>query len=342
MSVDEAPQGHTPADLAGLLINEPKAPVAAGKEAVDHDDVDVDALLAADERDTDDEDGLPVHREQSAPDDPDAPTDDGEAGEGDDDNGDPTEPHYTVKVDGKPVRVSLKEALEGYARTQDYTRKTQELADHRKVVDQEIAAARGEREQYAAVLTTLKERLGDEAGEPTQAQWDKLAADYPERYATEYANYQRRKEARAAVTAEQDRLANERGVENTKAFHDFLGKQREALLEKLPAWKDPEKYKTGSKAVFDFAKDTYGFSAQELDRAYDHRVIAMAEDARKWHAVVAKQKAAKGKLDAAPSAPPPRARQAPVPRRQAERVEAEKRFNKTGRVEDALPLMFAR
>jgi len=131
-------------------------------------------------------------------------------------------------------------------------------------------------------------------------------------------------------------------VENTKAFHDFLGKQREALLEKLPAWKDPEKYKTGSKAVFDFAKDTYGFSAQELDRAYDHRVIAMAEDARKWHAVVAKQKAAKGKLDAAPSAPPPRARQAPVPRRQTERIEAEKRFNKTGRVEDALPLMFAR
>ena len=342
MSVDKALQGHTPADLAGLLINEPKAPVAAGKEAVDHDDVDVDALLADDERDTDDGDGLPVHREQPDPDDPDATADDGEAGEGDDDNGDPTEPHYTVKVDGKPVRVTLKEALEGYARTQDYTRKTQELADHRKMVDQEITAARGEREQYAAVLNTLRERLGDDAGEPTQAQWDKLAAEYPERYATEYANYQRRKEARAAVTAEQDRLAGERGVEQKKVFHEFLDKQREALLEKLPAWKDPEKYKASSKAVFDFAKDTYGFTARELDQAYDHRVIVMAEDARKWHNLQAKAKAARVKLDAAPPAPPPRARQAPVPRRQAERTEAEKRFNKTGRVEDAIPLMFAR
>ena len=41
--------------------------------------------------------------------------------------------HYvTVKVDGEDVRVPLNEALAGYSRQADYTRKTQELAQQRQ------------------------------------------------------------------------------------------------------------------------------------------------------------------------------------------------------------------
>ncbi|MGH9963014.1 MAG: hypothetical protein ACREBC_38845, partial [Pyrinomonadaceae bacterium] len=39
---------------------------------------------------------------------------------------------YTVKVGGEEVQVTRDELLNGYSRTQDYTRKTQELAEQRK------------------------------------------------------------------------------------------------------------------------------------------------------------------------------------------------------------------
>jgi hypothetical protein len=36
---------------------------------------------------------------------------------------------FTVKVDGKEVEVTLDELQKGYSRTQDYTRKTQQIAE---------------------------------------------------------------------------------------------------------------------------------------------------------------------------------------------------------------------
>jgi hypothetical protein len=44
---------------------------------------------------------------------------------------------FTVKVDGKEVAVTLDELQKGYSRTQDYTRKTQQIAEVRKQVEQE-------------------------------------------------------------------------------------------------------------------------------------------------------------------------------------------------------------
>jgi hypothetical protein len=39
---------------------------------------------------------------------------------------------FSVKVDGKEVEVTLDELQKGYSRTQDYTRKTQQIAEARK------------------------------------------------------------------------------------------------------------------------------------------------------------------------------------------------------------------
>jgi hypothetical protein len=70
------------------------------------------------------------------------PTEGGQVGEVDDESLGSAAPelpvdeyadHYvTVKVDGEEVRVPLNEALAGYSRQADYTRKTQELAQQRQ------------------------------------------------------------------------------------------------------------------------------------------------------------------------------------------------------------------
>jgi hypothetical protein len=58
------------------------------------------------------------------------------------------EEKFTVKVDGEEVEVTVREALEGYQRREDYTRKTQELAEARKAFEGEI-------QEYAEVFENV-------------------------------------------------------------------------------------------------------------------------------------------------------------------------------------------
>jgi hypothetical protein len=334
--------GESIADLAGLLVNDKPAKGDGGKPAADDhvdDDTDDGDVDGGDDWKSPDDDG------DQSDDDATKPDDEADEGEGDEEGegegGNQPEPLYTVTIDGKPQQVTLKEALAGYSRTQDYTLKTQQIAEARKAIEQEAATHRAAREQYEGVLKTLQERLGSEADEPTQAQWDQLKAENPEAYAAAYADYQRRRDARAAVAAEQERVAREKGEEQIKVLREYISKENDALLQKLPAWKDPEKRKAGSKAIFEFAKQSYGFSDEELNKAYDHRIIVMAEDARKYHALKAKMENGKKKLETAPTVAP-RARVSQPSVNQRQRIEAEKRFNKTGRVEDAIPLLLGR
>jgi hypothetical protein len=66
---------------------------------------------------------------------------------------------FSVKVDGKEVEVTLDELQKGYSRTQDYTRKTQQIAEVRKQTEVELQAVRAEREQYAQLLSALESQV---------------------------------------------------------------------------------------------------------------------------------------------------------------------------------------
>jgi hypothetical protein len=60
-----------------------------------------------------------------------------------------------VKVNGEEREETLEEILKGYSRTQDYTRKTQEIATQRKTFEAEAQAVRSERQMYASQLVQL-------------------------------------------------------------------------------------------------------------------------------------------------------------------------------------------
>ena len=84
---------------------------------------------------------------------------------------------FTVKVDGKEIDVTLDELQKGYSRTQDYTRKTQQIAETRKAVEAEAAAIRAEREQYAQLLGALQQQLETAGEQPID--WERLYAEDP-------------------------------------------------------------------------------------------------------------------------------------------------------------------
>ncbi len=69
--------------------------------------------------------------------------------------------HYiTVKVDGADVRVPLSEAIAGYSRQSDYTRKTQELAQQRQELQWASAIRQALDNDPAGTLDLLSEHYG--------------------------------------------------------------------------------------------------------------------------------------------------------------------------------------
>lgn len=74
--------------------------------------------------------------------------------------------YVRVKVDGVDEEVPLREALSGYSRTADYTRKTQELAQQRQEADYALAVQRALQAEPAETLRLLSRQYGINFDQP--------------------------------------------------------------------------------------------------------------------------------------------------------------------------------
>lgn len=68
--------------------------------------------------------------------------------------------YVRVTVDGQTEEVPLREALQGYSRTADYTRKTQEVAEQRKQAEYALAVQRALQAQPEETLRLLSRQYG--------------------------------------------------------------------------------------------------------------------------------------------------------------------------------------
>jgi len=78
--------------------------------------------------------------------------------------------YVKLQVDGQEVSVPIKEALAGYQRQADYTRKTQELSDQRKQVQYASALQEALQSDPAATLQILQQQYGVQA-QPEMDEW---------------------------------------------------------------------------------------------------------------------------------------------------------------------------
>jgi len=195
---------------------------------------------------------------------------------------------FTVKVDGKEIEVTLDELQKGYSRTQDYTRKTQQVAEARKAAEAELQAVRAEREQYAQLLVALDQQV-KAAAEP-QIDWDRLYKEDPIEYVRQREVMRENKEKAAAIQAERQRLAEIAQQEQMQQLQAVKEKEAQALLEAIPSWKDPAKAKAEKAMLVEFGQ-RMGFTPQELGNIYDHRVVLALRKAALYDQMQAKRKA---------------------------------------------------
>jgi hypothetical protein len=237
---------------------------------------------------------------------------------------------FTIKVDGKEVEVTLDELQKGYSRTQDYTRKTQQVAEMRKQTETELTAIRAEREQYAQLLGALSEQV-KAAAEP-QIDWDRLYREDPIEYVRQREVMRENREKAAAIQSEQQRLSEISQQEQMKQLQAHKAKQSQALLEAVPSWKDPAKAKAEKAMLIEFGQKM-GFTTQELGNIYDHRVVLALRKAALYDQMQAKRQGIKPVTNNGPKPAKPGA--AGRVSQMSDSVRAKQRLAKTGRVDDA-------
>jgi hypothetical protein len=237
---------------------------------------------------------------------------------------------FTVKVDGKEINVTLDELQQGYSRTQDYTRKTQQIAEARKAVEAETAAIRAEREQYAQLLGALQQQL-ESAGEQS-IDWDRLYAEDPIEWVRQRELVRDKQERQAAIQSEQQRLSQLSAQQRAEEMRATLAQQQAALIQAVPEWKDEKKAKAEKALLIEFGQKV-GYSEDELKNVFDHRAVVTLRKAALYDQMVSKRKDIKPVVNNGPRPVKPSA--AGRVSSTTESTRAKQRLAKTGRVDDA-------
>jgi hypothetical protein len=282
------------------------------------------------------EEGAAVEEELSA--DADAVDDetDTEQSELDEDTEEQEQPQvFSVKVDGKEVEVTLDELQKGYSRTQDYTRKTQQIAEARKQTEAELQAVRAEREQYAQLLSALESQV-QQVAQPN-IDWDRLYQEDPIEWVRQREVMRDNQEKSAAIQSEQQRLAQLSQQEQAQFMQQRLQQEQEALLAAIPDWKDAKKAQAEKALLVEFGQKI-GFTPDELKSVVDHRAVLMLRKAALYDQMMSKRGNIKPVTNNGPRPAKPGA--AGRVSNNTEAVRAQQRVAKTGRVDDAANAIF--
>jgi hypothetical protein len=261
---------------------------------------------------------------------------DAEQSELDEDTEEQEQPQvFSVKVDGKEVEVTLDELQKGYSRTQDYTRKTQQIAEVRKQTEAELSAVRAEREQYAQLLSALEAQV-QQVAQPN-IDWDRLYQEDPIEWVRQREVMRENQEKSAAIQSEQQRLAQLSQQEQAQFMQQRLQQEQEALLAAIPDWKDAKKAQAEKALLVEFGQKI-GFTPDELKSVVDHRAVLMLRKAALYDQMMSKRGNIKPVTNNGPRPAKPGA--AGRVSNTTEAVRAQQRVAKTGRVDDAANAIF--
>jgi len=191
-----------------------------------------------------------------------------------------------LEIDGKAERFTREELRAGVLRQRDYTRKTQELAEGRRIVEAQA-------EQVGTRLRTLSERIAQLdtqlKGEDTSA-YDQLRQTDPAEWSARMLERRQRFEALARGHAEYQRTLSQQREEMQR-------REAEILREKIPAWKDPAVAGREYGELITFAVQEYGLTQDVLENvASDHRFVLLARDARQHREATRKADVLKQKM----------------------------------------------
>jgi len=193
----------------------------------------------------------------------------------------PLEARITLPND---VEVSFQDLQEGYMRQQDYTAKTTELGEQRRLFEDKVGGAYQAFEkqvaQNAALATELQAHL--QSVLPSTQEMEKLRAVDPGEYAARMEDMRRKQGAIAQATQLRQNAEAEaaRRVDEQRAAR--VPAEREALAAKVPRFKKNFDREYDALSRYALASDGGGLSPEEWDQVDDHRYVTLVWKAQEY------------------------------------------------------------
>ena len=252
---------------------------------------------------------------------------------------------YTVRVNGEDVEVTEDELVRGYSRQSDYTKKTQELAEYRKQLDNgaqhlqgEIAQTQAARQEYVNAMSQAIESNYSIATQFENTDWERLKLEDREEYLTKRDEYREVQDKIRDLQGKQQHAYEQQHRETQSQHQRLLQEEHAKMVQILPEWGEPDTQRAIAKSVGEFALSR-GYSQEELNQLVDHRSILVLMEAKAFADMQGKQlKARAKKVKNKPKVVRSSAKKEKADRGKATRTKQMKRLQETGRVQDAAGL----
>ena len=267
---------ETPKDATEVFTEMLDAQESNDKPEVENEEVATEAVEETDEEALEEE-----VEEESEEDEP-------EATEEEDEDSDEDEVQveerktFRVKAGGEEKDVTLEELVSGYQKGDDYTKKSQTLAEQRKVMEAEAKAiqeAQHLREEYQARLGQVSQIL--QQNDADYSDLEQLKENDPIAYAVKVAEKTENTKKMQVIQQEQARLAQESNQYRANQQAQFVAEQSKMLTEKVKEFSDPKKAEQIKNDIRSFGKSV-GFSDIELSQVYDHRHVLILQKAMEY------------------------------------------------------------
>ena len=207
---------------------------------------------------------------------------------------------FTVKAAGEEKQVTLDELKKSYQLGSDYTKKTQEIAEQRKVIEAEAKAiieARQVRDEYSRRLQAVQQFLvgSNDSREDLAA----MKENDPIGYAVKVAEMTEKKEQLQLVQAEQQRIAQQQQADRSAQMQRIVEQESQKLAQSLPEFSDKTKGEHIKNEIRNYGKQV-GFTDEELSSVYDSRHVLTLHKAMMYDKLVKSKPGMKKKVSNAP------------------------------------------
>ena len=207
---------------------------------------------------------------------------------------------FTIKAAGEEKEVTLNELKKSYQLGSDYTKKTQEVAEQRKVLEHEAKAiieARQVRDNYSQKLQAIEQFLNGQNNNP--AELAAMKENDPVGYAVKVAEMTEKKEQLQTVHAERMRIAQEQKTQNDAQMQQFVQQEQNKLAESLPEFSDKTKGEHIRNDIRSYGKKV-GFTDEELSQVYDSRHVLVLHKAAQYDKLMSGKAGVKKRVAKAP------------------------------------------
>ena len=246
---------------------------------------------------------------------------------------DPVGDVHSVKVDGEEKQVTLEELKRGYSGQQYVQKGMQQVAEARKVAEQQYNALMQERQNLAQLVQNLQAGQLSPPQEPSREMFDSDPIGYMEakmQYEDQVKEYSvKASQIQGQLQAQSEAEQRARAV--------YAQQEAQKLVEIIPELRDAGKATQFKEKIVKAATEFYGYTPEEIAAIGSHRDFMVLRDAMLYREMAANKDVVKQKAKKARPSIKPGAKRV----RTSNDVERKQRsqLKKTGSINDALSLI---